>query len=132
MAKDKRKKRYLTKHTSPKSSAPLLTSQNDGIFRVAFAGEAEKNYNFCDCNKEEWHKLGVFLDKHTGKQTSELNPYKRKPDRKDTTRDPFDSKTKNVEHYAVGGKYRIHGYYNRHGYFTITRIDPNHKVHSRK
>ncbi len=132
MAKSKQKKRCLTKHTNPKSSAPLLTSQNDGIFRVAFAGEAEKNYNFCDCTKEEWHKLGVFLDSHTGKKISEVNKYKRQPDRSDYTNDPFDNRAKNIDHYALSSKYRIHGYYNSMGYFTITRIDPSHTVHPRK
>lgn len=130
----KKKSKLLTSQNIPQPQG-LLTRQNDGIFRVAFAGEAtKKGYRFEDCSKEDWHKLGEWLNRWVGKTIQELRGSKsaRNTDSTQKSVDPYDNKLKTEQHYGFNGKKRVHGYYNQQGYFTITKIDPNHKVHKRK
>lgn len=124
----------LTDHNVPRLQGSL-TTRNDGLFRVAFAGEAtEKGYRFEDCSQEDWHRLGKWLNDWVGKKIQALASYKdgRGTDRKQKSLDPYSDKLKTEQHYSFGGGRRVHGYYNQQGYFTITKIDPDHKVHKRK
>lgn len=130
----KKSNKPLTSQNVPRQQG-VLTRQNDGIFRVAFAGEAtKKGYRFEDCTQEEWYKLGKWLDDWVGKTIQELagSGLGRSTDRGDKTIDPYDNKQKTHQHYSFGGKRRVHGYYNQFGYFTITKLDPKHEFHKRK
>lgn len=123
----------LRRQEVPKGSKNLLVSKAVAVFRVAFAGEVKKGYDFSDCSKDDWHILGKFLDDFVGKPISEVDlARKRNPDRAMKTSDPLSGTDKQIEHYQIQGCRRLHGYYNQYGYFTVTAIDPNHTIHSRK
>lgn len=122
----------LRKQEVPQGSKNLLVSNARAVFRLAFAGEVQKGYDFKDCNDKEWHCLGKFIDDFVGKPISEVNARKRQPDRTMTASDPLSGTDKKIEHYKVRGKQRVHGYYNKYGYFTVTAIDPGHDIHKRK
>ena len=137
MAKNKNNKpknyKKLTKNIPP-TQIPLLTTKNDGVFRVAFAGEAEIGYDFKDIDISDWYNLGQWLDGNVGKKIGEIagTKYGRKTDRNDKKKDPYAKNAKNQQHFSFFGKRRVHGYFNQYGYFTITRIDPGHNFHKRK
>lgn len=124
----------VTKRANPsRRKKQALTSHNDGVMRIAFTGEAERNYKFTDLSKDEWHVLGEFIDKTAGRSVTDVNSeYGRKPDKNDTYTDPISSEAKQIQHYKVEKEFRIHGYFNCKGYFTVVRLDPKHKFHHRR
>ena len=126
MSKKKKQSHFpdLTFKNKPKEEVSTLTRYSDGIFRVAFVGQAKRGYDFGDCSSKDWHKLGKFLDKNVGKPVKDVGRNNsRGTDSND--KDPFGEP---MLHYAYGKSERLHGY-NKDGYFIVTRIDPNHKFH---
>lgn len=123
----------LRKQEVPHSAKNLLVSNARAVFKVVFAGEVQRGYDFTDCNVKQWYAVGKFLDDFVGKTISEVDKArKRPPDRTMMVNDPLSGTDKKVEHYKVQGKQRMHGYYNQYGYFTVTAIDPGHDIHKRK
>lgn len=123
----------LRKQEVPHSAKNLLVSNARAVFKVVFAGEVQRGYDFTDCNVKQWYAVGKFLDDFVGKTISEVDKArKRQPDRTMMVNDPLSGTDKKVEHYKVQGKQRMHGYYNQYGYFTVTAIDPGHGIHKRK
>lgn|GEM_PF-1591029 len=134
MGKNKSKKgKKLANNTQHPSALPLTSEENSiATFKVVFAGKAQRNYDFKDCDMQQWHQFGEFIDATVGKKITEVNErYKRNPDRSDKVKDPLGD-TYKIEHYEVNNQSRIHGYFINRGYFIVTRLDPKHKVHKRK
>lgn len=121
-----KKPKGLTSKNSPKEEVPTLTRHSEGIFKVAFIGEAtQKDYTFKDCTPKEWHNIGKFLDNWVGKPVRQVNSLKKRDDDKNDVWTTKSGEKVNIKHYEYSQSGRLHGY-NMDGYFIVTRIDPNH------
>lgn len=130
--KPKKNKKLVNINESNNKKIKLTSDEHSNpIFKVLFAGEAENGYDFKDCNPDQWHDIGNFLDRWVGKSLKDLQSSNsaRYIDKKDKASDPYTNDIKQMIHYKVTPKSRIHGYYNNHGYFVIKRLDPDHKKH---
>lgn len=114
----------IRKGTDPKAEKELrtLTNRREAPFAIAFEEKLDPRYNFFNLQVSEINSFQRFLDKVLGRPMEEVEKRLRRPDHNDK----FNGKQ--IQHYEVTEKFRIHGYYNN-AHFVVLRMDPNHKVH---
>lgn len=118
----------LTKVNGGADDAIPLTTRNSVPFRLAINHSLENNYNFKHkkLNPAKLKELNAFIDKAIGQSISDAEAlFKRETD----TNDKYGLEKKQILHFEVGKKFRIHGYYSG-GFFVLCRLDPDHKVHN--
>ena len=101
----------------------VLTRKVDVPFQLCFKDRLEKGYTFEELQKKNLKEFQLFLNKVSQMTVDQVDKqFGRKPDKNDTYCG------KQVQHYEVNDKFRIHGV-NELGGFMVIRLDPNHKVH---
>lgn len=103
----------------------LLTTRRDVPFVLKFKTPLEKKYTFKEMNQQNNKEFQNFLNKISKMSVQQVDKlFGRKPDKDDIVND------KQVIHYQVTDKFRIHVIMDIDGSFEIIRLDPNHKFHS--
>lgn len=116
----------LTKIEKNPQETSALTDKSK-TFYVLLGNELNSEYSFYKIESGHSKALFSFFSKTVGKVQQYVDStFKRPTDKNDR------HNNKQVEHYRVNDKFRIHGYYNDKGYFVLLKIDPSHKVHNKK
>ena len=102
----------------------LLTTKTDVPFVLKFKSPLEKSFTFKEMNQQNNKDFQNFLNKISRMTVQEVDKlFVRPPDKEDIVNG------KQVIHYAVTDKFRIHVVMDNDGYFEVIRMDPNHKFH---
>lgn len=121
-------KKKLTNQVTPRVDGNRKLANLKSLeFKLAISEQLENKYCFKDLRPSDIKIFHNFLDETVGKKLTitEVDSLflrtKGGPKQEINGRD--------VVHYGKGRQsFRIFGYYNQDGYFTITRIDPRHKI----
>ena len=101
----------------------LLSSRNNTPFVLSFKYALQKGYKFTHLSKADLKVFQNFLDKISNMTFADVDKlYRRNSDKNDTYL------AKQVIHYAVSRKFRIHGIIEGI-FFYVVRLDANHNVH---
>ena len=100
-----------------------LTDKIEVPFCLVFRDKLAKGYTFEQLDKRNIKDFQAFLGKISNMTVDQVDKeFARQPDKQDVYCD------KQVLHYGVTEKFRIHGIRVQNG-FMVIRLDPNHKVH---
>lgn len=101
----------------------ILTDRKNALFSICFSFKLENNYGVDRLTKDHLKQFQRFLDTYLQQPISLVDcNCIRKPDREDKYKD------RQVQHYEVGRKFRIHGIYIG-SVFHVIRLDPEHEFH---